>query len=396
MALPQVVIQPHAAKRVRHHDGWIFRDEIVRAPEGLPAGELVEAVTDRGGFAATCAFNPASHIPLRVFTTTSGDTIDRAWLARRLARAVAKRARITGTDAKRLVFSEADGLPGLIADQYGTALVIQIRTAGMERLRDLMVDLLHEQLQPSGILERSDKEFRQEEGLAPTAGVLRGAVPERILIREEPWQFWVDPHHGLKTGFYLDQRLTRQKLRQAVEPNHRVLDTFSYTGSMGIAAATRGARVVCVEQQEPFVELAKENAKLNGVADRMEFVAGNAFYWLDAQAKGPSRYDWVVLDPPALAKSKAATQQGRRALHHLLVQGLRALAPEGRMLLSVCTYHLLRDLEEIVRIAAGDDDVRLTVCDQWTQASDHPWILQLPATRYLASWLLERDAPSAA
>ena len=396
MALPQVVIQPHAAKRVRHHDGWIFRDELIRAPADLPAGELVEAITDGGGFAAICAFNPASHIVLRVFTTIPGDTIDRAWLARRMARAVAKRIALTGTDAKRLIFSEADGLPGLIVDQYGAHLVIQIRTAGMERLRDLVVDLLQEQLQPAGILERSDKEFRQEEGLAPTAGVLRGAVPDRILIREEPWQFWVDPHRGLKTGFYLDQRLTRRKLREAVAPNQRVLDAFSYTGSLGIAAATGGARVVCVEQQEPFLELAKENAKLNGVADRMEFVAGNAFYWLDAQAKGSTRYDWVLLDPPALAKSKAAVHQGRQALHHLLVHGLRALAPEGRMLVSVCTYHLLRNLEEIVRIAAGDDDVRLTVRDQWAQASDHPWILQLPATRYLVSWVLACDAPSTA
>ena len=396
MAYPQLTVSPEAAKRLRNFDCWVFRDELIRPPAALPSGEPVELIDRHGAFLGYAFYNAAARIAARVISRDSSAPVERTLFAQRLTEALARRASLEGTTARRLVFSEADGLPGLIVDQYGDHLVLQIRTAGLEPWRAVLVELLRDAVRPKGILERSDKEFRQEEGLAPTAGVLRGAVPDRILIREEPWQFWVDPHRGLKTGFYLDQRLTRRKLREAVAPHQRVLDAFSYTGSLGIAAATGGARVVCVEQQEPFLELAKENAKLNGVADRMEFVAGNAFYWLDAQAKGSTRYDWVLLDPPALAKSKAAVHQGRQALHHLLVHGLRALAPEGRMLVSVCTYHLLRDLEEIVRLAAGDADVRLTVRDQWAQASDHPWILQLPATRYLVSWVLACDAPSTA
>jgi len=177
-----------------------------------------------------------------------------------------------------------------------------------------------------------------------------------------------------------------------VGKDQQVLDAFSYTASFGITAATCGAHVVCVEQHEAFVELAKENAKLNHVEDRIDFVAGDAFYWLTATADRGARFDWVVLDPPALAKSKAEITKARQALHHLLVQGLGLLNRGGLLAASVCTYHLLGLVEEIVRIAAAEHGVPVVVREQWLQAEDHPWVLQIPPTRYLTSWLLERDA----
>ena len=391
MTLPRVEIEFKAAKRIRNYDCWVFRDELAHADGSLPSGDVVEVVDRHGTFVAYAFYSAHSHIALRVISVDKDQPVTRELLAARLKQAVARRRTITGTNAKRLVFSEADALPGLIVDQYDTALVIQFRSAGMERLRAPVVGLLQALLQPRGILERSDKEFRDEEGLPSLNQVLCGSVPERLVIEEDGLRFVVDPHRGLKTGFYLDQRDARRRLRTLIKTNDTVLDAFSYTGAFGIVAAASGARVVCVEHNEAFIELAKEHAALNNVADRMEFVAGDAFYWLEATAGGPKRFDWVLLDPPSLAKTKLGVMKGRRALHHLLVQALTLLRPEGRLALCLCTYHLLGLAEEIIRIAAADCDVRLRVLEQWLQATDHPWLLQIPPTRYLTGWLLERD-----
>ena len=410
MSYPQIVVAPSAAKRVTNFDCWVFRDELQHpaAPErssgaaaaspgaDLPHGGIVE-LTDRAGtFLAYAFYSARSSVAARVVSTDRAEAVDSPLLARRLTQAIQRRAGLTGTTAKRLVFSEADGLPGLIVDQYAEWLVLQSRTAGIEAWKPALVELLREQLHPAGILERSDKEFREAEGLPPVTQVLAGAVPERIPIEEDGLRFLVDPHRGHKTGFYLDQRDTRRTVRRLIAPGARVLDAFAYTGAFGIAAASRGAAVTCIEQEEALLSLAKEQAALNQVADRMTFVAGDAFYWLEAKADGRERFDWVLLDPPSLAKSKAEVPKARRALHHLLVQGLRLLAPHGTLVLSVCTYHLLELTEEILRIAAPDAKLRLTVRAVTQQAEDHPWVLQMPMTRYLTSWMVSREGPPAA
>lgn len=389
MPLPRVAVVAQALKRVQNFDCWIFHDELLHTDQSLPAGEVVEVTDPKGHVIGQAFYHPQAHIALRMLSITPEVCIDAAFLQARLEDAIAKRHALTGTTAKRLVFSEADGLPGLIVDQYGRYLVVQFRTAGMDRFREAVIDLLRRRLHPQGILERSDKEFRQEEGLPAVTQTLHGTVPARILIEEDDLRFLVDPHQGLKTGFYLDQRDARRRLRSTVASNQMVLDTFSYTGAFGVTAASRGAHVICLEQHEPFIELAKENARLNGVADRMEFIAGDAFYWLEAARGRPRRFDCVVLDPPSLAKRKADVSKGRRALHHLLVQALGLLPSRGRLILSLCTYHLLDVAEEIIRIAAAQVHARLRVREQWLQASDHPWMIQIPPTRYLTSWVLD-------
>ncbi len=395
MSLPRIRITADAAKRLRNLDAWVFRDELLEQLS-LPAGNVVEVVDERSRFVARAFYHPTAHIALRVISTAPDEELGPAFWERRLRAAIARRARITGTNARRLVFSEADALPGLIVDDYAGHLVVQFRSAGMDRLREEMLSLLERLVQPNGILERSDKEFRQEEGLPLVAQVWRGTVPPRIEIEEHGLRFLVDPHHGLKTGFFLDQRDARRRIRDMIRPGDRVLDTFSYTGGFGVACAMQGAQVTCVEQSEAFVELAKENAALNGVADRMQFVAGNAFYWLDAQASAGERFDALVLDPPSLAKTRADATTGRQALHHLLRHAIQLAREDGLLTVSICTYHLLSRLEEIVRIAASERGQRIHVVDQWPQAADHPWILQIPATRYLTTWCLRLDGPPAA
>lgn len=396
MAYPQILVEPSAAKRVKHFDCLVYRDELRQPTAPVESGEIVELIDRHGAFLAYAFYSVTSHIAARAVSLAQEHPVDRALLAQRVQNAISRRAGITGTNAKRLIFSEADGLPGLIVDQYGEALVLQIRTAGMERWKSAVVDLLRELLHPKGILERSDKEFREEEGLPPLTQVLTGTVPGRLLIEEDGLQFWVDPYHGHKTGFYLDQRETRRRVREAIQPGERVMDICAYTGAFGIVAASRGAQVICVEQQESLIALAKENATLNHVEQRIEFVTGDAFYWLEAKANARERADWVLLDPPSLAKSKAETLKGRQALHRLLVHGLGLLAPEGTLVLSVCTYHLLGLAEEMLRIAAEEQAMRLSIRGVSMQAPDHPWVLQMPMTRYLMCWMAQRDARPAA
>ncbi len=391
MAYPQLVVSPSAAKRIRNYDCWVFRDELVTPEPSLANGEPVE-LTDRHGTFLACAwYSSRSHIAARVISTEQQRPIDRPLLAQKIQTSIARRRTLTGTNARRLIFSEADGLPGLIVDQYHDILVLQSRTAGMERWKADVVDILKGQLQPAGILERSDKEFREEEGLPPVTQVLAGTVPERIRIEEDGLTFLVDPYHGQKTGFYLDQRDTRRRLRESLQSGERVADVCAYTGAFGIVAASRGAQVVWVEQEESLLPLAKEQAQLNRVEHALEWVVADAFYWLEATAGGRERFDWVLLDPPGLAKSKADVLKGRQALHHLAVNALRLLAPEGTLLLSVCSYHLLGLTEEILRIAAAECGVRLRMRGTTLQASDHPWILQIAPTRYLMSWMAQRD-----
>jgi 23S rRNA (cytosine1962-C5)-methyltransferase len=391
MPCPIVSVSDAATKRILHHDCVVFRDELEAPSDAPPNGEVVELIDRHGRFLAYAFYSGRSHIAARIVSTDRAQPVGRELIRRRVAAALKRRDAIRDTNARRLVFSESDGLPGLIADQYADSLVVQIRTAGMERWKDAAVDTLRSLVRPAGILERSDKEFREEEGLPAVTQLLEGRVPERIRIEEHGLRFWVDPHRGQKTGFYLDQRDTRRLVRELIQPGQRVADVCAYTGSFGIGAASRGASVVCVEQQEPLLELLRENAVLNGVEGRVERVAADAFYWLEAKAAQGERFDWVLLDPPSLAKSRADVLKGRQALHHLLVHALALLKEDGALVLSLCTYHLLGLAEEILRIAAAERGARLRVLAVTMQAGDHPWILQMPVTRYLMSWTARRD-----
>ena len=396
MAYPQLSVSPSAAKRIQHFDCWVFRDELLMPQPPVTNGGVVELIDRHGTFLAYAFYSTQSHIAARVLSTQREYVMDRALIVDRVKAAMARRASVLNTNAKRLIFSEADGLPGLIVDQYAEYLVLQTRTAGMELWKPTAVEVLEGLLHPMGILERSDKEFRDEEGLPALTQVLTGTVPERILIQEEGLQFFVDPYHGHKTGFYLDQRETRRRIRELIGPRERVADVCAYTGAFGIAAASCGARVVCVEQEEALLGLIKENARMNNVESRVECVAGDAFYWLESKANSKERFDWILLDPPSLAKSKAEIPKGRQALHHLIVNALEALEADGTLALSICTYHLLGLTEEIIRIAAEQRGLRLRVRALSMQAPDHPWILQMPMTRYLMSWLVQRDGSRAA
>ena len=391
MPTPELTVSSAAAKRLANFDCWVFRDELASPPPDLPDGACVRMLDGRGVFLGYGFFSASSHIALRRISREQNEEPSPDLFRQRIRAAVAKRKAFPAEAGRRLVSSEADDFPGLIVDQYGPVLVVQLRIAGLEPWRAALTEILSRELRPAGILERSDKEFRADEGLPERREVLHGSVAERIMIQDNGLRWIVDPYQGHKTGFYLDQRDTRAWVWSRVQPGQKVLDVFAYTGVFGIGAAKQGAQAVLVERQEPLLEIAREQAALNGVSDRIQTVAADAFYWLQAKCEGRERYDWVLLDPPGLSKAKADVPQARQSLHRLLVHALPLLAPEGKLVLSICTYHLLGLTEEIVRIAAAECGIRLRIIGLTLQAPDHPWILQVPATRYLMSWVIARD-----
>lgn len=388
-------VQAHSksVKKLRNFYPFLYSDEI-NGVEGTPQpGDLIEVTAADGEIIGQGFYHPTAHIRVRMFDLGSSPGLSRGGVTppllieERLEKAMNRRKPLFSNhrNSIRLVHAEADQLPGLIIDQYDRHLVFQIRSAGMEPFRNLIAQYLKKQLKPAGILERSDMEQRKEEGLQLRTELLSGEVPEKIKIKEHDLSFWVDPYRGHKTGYYLDQYDTRWKFFNSVKPNELVLDVFQYTGSFGIGAAKLGARVVGIELDPTAIALAKENALLNDVSPNMEFFNGDAFYLLQAKAAQREKFDWVLLDPPSLAKRRDEIPQGRYGLQKLIKNALLCLKPEGKLLVSLCTYHLLDILEEVLRITAGDLGKRICLLDQSFQSADHPYILQVPETLYLRS-----------
>jgi 23S rRNA (cytosine1962-C5)-methyltransferase len=342
----------------------------------------VRIVTFRNETLGIGTYNPQSRFPVRVLTTAD-EPIDRAFFEQRLERALRYRQRVVqDTNAMRLVFSESDGLPGLIVDQYADYLVVQVRTLGMERLRELWLPTLIEQLEPKGVIERSEMASRAEEGLEPFAGVLHGDAPELIEIEESGLTFLVPTDAGRKTGFYLDQRENRRRLAAQVRPGERVLDLFCYTGAFALYAARAGAHAVGVDILPDAIDLAEVHARRNRL--EAHWIVENAFDWLPQAAEQGAQFDWIVLDPPAIAKRQDQKDSLRWAIWKLVYNALPLLTEGGRLVVCSCAYQLsLAEMLDTVRLAATDRTIPLFLEEITFQAPDHPYLLQFPESLYL-------------
>lgn len=381
-------------KKIRNNYLWIFRDDIatyLKDRETIDDGSVVEIYDSENKFLAVGSYNSKSHIVVRVWSKQNV-VIDRNFFYHRIKKALEFRQSLKiDSDARRLIHSEADYLPGLMVDQFGDYLVVQIRSLGMEKFKSEIIEILIELLHPKGIYERSDMESRQEEGLEPVSGILYGNVPEFVDIRENTLQFRVDTAKGHKTGFYLDQRDNRAYAQQLVKPNQRALDLFSYTGGFAIALAQAGASVTAVDSDSNALAMAAENAKLNRVEKKCEFIAQDVFQFLDQQGElqkaSPDKvrkFDLIVIDPPAMAKRKEGMDKLKWAYWKLLLGSIKLLNPGGYVVLSSCAYHMDVDrMLEAARFATADLSVRFRVHSITYQPPDHPWILQIPETLYL-------------
>lgn len=356
--------------------------------EGEPeTGGLIRLCDFQGELLGIGTYNPQSRFPVRLLTTQE-ETIDTAFFLRRFEQAWLLREKlIRETDSFRLVFGEADGLPGLIIDRYAEYAIAQVRTLGMERLKPVWLPALLECLQPKGVMERSEMEARREEGLSPQTGVLYGDVPDELVITESGFRFLVPSRTGSKTGFYLDQRENRRQLAREVQQGDRVLDMFCYTGAFSLYAARSGAETLGIDLSPEAVALANRHAELNGLTARFE--CANAFEWLESAGAKQEPFDWIILDPPAIAKARSQRNSLKWAIWKLIYGSLPLLKPNGRLVVCNCSYQFtLQEMTETARLAASDRKCKIYLYDHSFQAPDHPHLLQFPESLYLKClWL---------
>lgn len=381
-------------KKIRNNYLWVFRDDVstqFKDRETIEDGSIVEVYDADNKFLAVGTYNSKSHILVRILSKQNV-TIDKLFFHHRIKKAIRFREeQKINSNARRLIHAEADLLPGLMVDQFGDYLVMQIRSLGMESFKPAIVDILAELLKPKGIYERSDMESRAEEGLEMRAGAVYGEVPPVVEITENDLKFNVDMIHGHKTGFYLDQRDNRALVRGIVQPNQKALDLFSYTGGFAVAMAKTGASVTALDLDPEVLATAERNARLNGVEKKCTFQTRDVFEFLDEQTEFQKthpdkvqKYDTIVIDPPAIAKRKEGIEKLKWAYWKLLLNSLKLLNSGGTVVLSSCAYHMSTDLmREAGRYASADLGLRLRVAHTTYQPPDHPFILQIPESLYL-------------
>jgi 23S rRNA (cytosine1962-C5)-methyltransferase len=395
-----VTLKPSKEKSLLRRHPWVYANAIDRV-EGKPAsGATVVVRAHDGRFLARAAYSPHSQIRLRVWSFDEAEPVDHAFFKRRVQRAFAHRqAFVRDTGAVRLVFGEADGLPGLIVDHYvedGAAgrgqLVCQFMAAGVEAWKEAIVAALVGATGCPNVYERSDVSIREKEGLEQTTGVLAGeAPPETLIVRENGVRYHVDVRNGHKTGFYVDQRENRA-LVQAHAAGRDVLNCFCYTGGFSLAALGGGAeRVVSIDSSGEALALARANVEANGFdAARAQWLDADAFRTLRSLVDEGDRFDLVVLDPPKFAPAREHVDRAARAYKDINLSGFRLLRPGGLLFTYSCSGAIDADLfQKIVAGAAADARVDARILKRLGAGVDHPLLAAFPEGEYLKGLLLQ-------
>jgi len=365
---------------------WIYRSDLIDPP-AVAAGSII--VVDRASRPLGVAlYSPASEIALRLLDRNANATLDAAWWRERIAHALARRAPLAQeTNAYRVVHGEADGLPSLICDRYDRWLVVQILSAGLEHFRAPIVDALCSLLAPEGILARNDAAVRTREGLERETVLLHGDVPREIEIVEHGVRYLAAPWDGQKTGAFLDQRENRVLAGSVARG--RALDCFAYHGSFALHLARGASDVTALDSSAPALARARENAARNGFTN-IHTVEADAFEFLRAEERAGARYDTIVLDPPAFAKSRSSLDGAIRGYKEINLRAMRLLSPGGMLFTASCSFHLSLPLfREMLRDAAADSGRRIALRELRGQPLDHPEVLTIPESGYIKGALLE-------
>jgi len=379
---------------------WVFQGSIEKGK--ADPGETVRVESHAGEFLAWGAFSPESQIRVRAWTWDADERIDAAFFERRLARAIALRARMAlPSDGVRLVHGEADGLPGLVVDRYGPVLSVQFLSCGVERWKATIADQLLALTGCTRLYERSDASVRQLEGLPPVRAWLRGGSDDpaasQVTIHESGWRLTVDVAEGHKTGYYLDQRDNRARFAQLVKQYgcRSVLNCFSYTGGFSVAALAGGAaEVISVDSSAAALELAKEHVALNGFdAARHAVLDADVNATLREMLQQGRTFDAIVLDPPKFAPTAAHADRASRAYKDINRLALKLLAPGGLLLTFSCSGGISADLfHKIVAGAAMDAQVDGALIARLEGAADHPTTLMFPEGEYLKGLAILKQA----
>ena len=388
-----VTVNKKAERGIRSGHPWVYGAELVRGvPEDFENGGLVDVLTENGKYLGTGLYSAVSKIAVRLLSDNANERFDEAFWQRRVKYAVNYRRRVMGPDfdACRLIFGEADGFPGLTVDRYGDYLVAEVLSYGMDRVKTTVFRALLTELPGiKGIYERNESQIRLLEGLEQGSGWAEGLPNDgqtSTIITENGLRFLVDFAGGQKTGFFLDQKYNRRAVAK-LAPGMRVLDMCTHTGSFALNAARQGTDLVtAVDVSEAALEVARTNAALNGLEDKVDFVRGDVFDYLAEAEKLPpaQRYELIILDPPAFTKSSKTLGNARNGYSEINARAMRALGRGGYLATCSCSHFMTTELFlDMLKTAAEDAGVRLKIAEIRHQAPDHPVLLGVPESDYL-------------
>ncbi len=383
-----IILKPGREKSLLRRHPWIFSGAVDRVEDEPASGGTVELLSSNGDFLARAACSPRSQIRARVWTFED-EPVDAGFFRRKIRAAIEMRRRLkieSRSDAYRLIHAESDGLPGLIVDRYGDALVLQSLTAGAEFWKETFADILLEETGLSVIYERSDADVRELEGLQPVTGILRGSIPhDPLTITEHGLQFHVNLQSGHKTGFYLDQRDNRLRVRELAQ-DREVLDCFCYTGGFTVNALAGGAKsALSIDSSADALAMCRENMARNTLpVSRQSSLEGDVFHLLRKFRDEGRAFDMVILDPPRFAPTAAHVEKAARAYKDINLLAFKLLRPGGILVTFSCSGGVEAALfQKIVASAALDAGVDAQIIERLSQAADHPVALHFPEGAYL-------------
>jgi 23S rRNA (cytosine1962-C5)-methyltransferase len=385
--LPALRLKPQEERRLKAGHLWIYSNEVDVARTPLSAfqpGDLCVVENAQGRPFGLAYVNPASLISARLLSRRHQDVPGRRWFEQRLQQALSLREASFAEPCYRWVYGESDGLPGLVIDRFHDDVVVQVNTAGMERLSSVLLEAIDSVLSPRSVQWRNDSSMRTLEGLPEFVGMAKGELPEALQITENGVRFRASASEGQKTGWFYDHRENRAWLNRHVR-GKRVLDLFSYLGGWGVQAAVHGASaVLAVDTSAPALEGLVVNATLNAVQERVSVLQGNALDIVSSLAAQGERFDVVICDPPAFIKRKKDFKAGLSAYRHANEQALRLVEPGGLLMSASCSMHLpMETLKDTVRAASRHVDRHLQQIFAGGQGPDHPVHPAIPETDYL-------------
>ena len=384
--LDEAVVSSKGARRWQVGHPWIYRSDVTRRPSASAGAVRVRDA--RGKAIGVALWSPGSEISLRLLDSNPTVSIDAAWWHERIHASASRRASIqTDANAYRLIHGEGDGLPSLICDKYDRWIVVQVMSAGLDAFRKEIVGALDAIARPAGILARNDVPLRRKEGLSLDSELLSGDVPKIIEVIEHGVRYLAAPWEGQKTGAFLDQRENRAFI--GGRARGRALDCFSYHGSFALHLARRADRVLAIDSSAAALARAKDNAARNGFTN-IDLLEADAFDFLKERERAGDRFDTIVLDPPAFAKTRSALPAAIRGYKEINLRAMRLLSPGGLLFTASCSFHLTKPLFlEMLSAAAADSGRRVALREIRGQPLDHPEVLTIPETGYIKGALIE-------
>ena len=400
---PRFIITPKGTRWVEQGHPWIYADEVIREEGACENGALADAVSEKGKYLGTGFVSRESKIRLRLLSRNANDRFDQTFWKRRIKYAWDYRKTVMGEDISccRVIFGEADSFPGLTVDRFSDILVTQTLSVGMEKIKPMLFPLLVQVLREDGqeirgIYERNDVAIRALEGMEQNKGwfPLAGETPPDSTITEiceNGIVYSVDVENGQKTGFFLDQKYNRLAVARLAK-GRRVLDCFTHTGSFALNAAKGGAEhVTAVDVSASAIEMARANARRNGLEEKMDFITADVFDLLpELAAKGKAPYDFIILDPPAFTKSRKTVNSAERGYKEINLRALKLLPRGGYFATASCSHFMPSELfVKMLRSAAQDANVELRQIEARQQAPDHPILWNVPETDYLKFYIFQ-------